>query len=314
MGRLVQGVWQKEPVNPDTKDGEYQRQEQKFRHSLDEKSGFPAAPQRYHLYVSYACPWAHRALIMRSLKGLEDVISCSVVSPWMLDEGWEFNPQFPEATEDHLYQKKYLRELYVQADPKFSGRVTVPVLWDKDTQKIVNNESEDLLRILNSSFNSWATKNPELDIYPQKLRSEIHQINELVYHQVNNGVYKTGFARTQEAYEHNFVPLFEALETLERKLENRDFLVGNILTEADIRLYTTLVRFDPVYYSHFKCNKRRLVDFPNLWAHTCRLHQIPEISSTFFLDHIKTHYFGSHETLNPTRIIPLGPEFVFTEA
>lgn len=306
MGRLVNGVWQKEPVNPETKDGEYQRQEQEFRNDLSGE--FQPEANRYHLYVSYACPWAHRALIMRSLKGLEDVISCSVVSPWMMDEGWEFDPEFPGATEDHLHQKKYLRDLYTLAAPQFSGRVTVPVLWDKKSQQIVNNESEDLLRILNSSFKSLATKNQDLDVYPTELRDEIHEVNELVYHKINNGVYKTGFARTQEAYEHNYYPLFEALESLEKRLEGKSYLVQNQLTEADIRLYTTLVRFDAVYYSHFKCNKKRITDFPNLQGLTKRLHQVPEIRSTFSLEHIKTHYYGSHETLNPTRIIPVGPE------
>lgn len=308
MGRLVEGVWKKEPVNPETKDGEYQRQEQEFRDVLDADGDFAPEPNRYHLYVSYACPWAHRTLIMRSLKGLEKVISVSVVSPWMLDEGWQFDPDFPEATQDHLHQKKYLRELYVLAAPEFSGRVTVPLLWDKKTDKIVNNESEDLLRVLNSSFNPWATKNQQLDVYPKEKRDEIHQVNELVYHKINNGVYKTGFARNQKAYEQNYHPLFEALETLEQRLQGRDFLVGHHLTEADIRLYTTLVRFDPVYYSHFKCNKKRILDYPNLWRYTRKIHQIPEISSTFSLNHIKTHYYGSHEALNPSRIIPVGPE------
>lgn len=306
MGRLVNGVWHKGPLNPKTKDGEFKRQEQVFRNTLTGE--FQPQAHRYHLYVSYACPWAHRALIMRSLKGLEDAISCSVVSPWMLEEGWEFDPNFPGSTEDHIHQKKYLKDLYTLAAPQFSGRVTVPVLWDTKTDKIVNNESEDLLRILNSSFNSLATKNQQLDVYPSNLRDEIHEVNKLVYHKINNGVYKTGFALTQKAYEDNYYPLFEALETLEEKLAGQSYLVGNQLTEADIRLYTTLVRFDAVYYSHFKCNKKRISDLPNLWAHTKNLHQVPEIRSTFSLEHIKTHYYGSHEGLNPTRIIPVGPE------
>jgi putative glutathione S-transferase len=306
VGRLENGVWKKESVNPKTKDGEYKRQEQEFRDELGEK--FPPEPNRYHLYVSYACPWAHRVLIMRSLKGLEDVISCSVVSPWMLEEGWEFDPDYLHSTPDDLHHKKYLRELYTLAAPEFSGRVTVPVLWDKKTNSIVNNESEDLIRIINSSFNAFATKNQDLDVFPENLQEEIKEVNELVYHQINNGVYKTGFARTQKAYEHNYFPLFEALESLEARLEGQEYLVQGQFTEADIRLYTTLVRFDAVYYSHFKCNKKRIKDLPNLCSLTKRIHQIPEIKSTFFLDHIKTHYYGSHESLNPTRIIPVGPE------
>lgn len=310
MGRLVEGKWIVEEVNPKTKDGEYQRQNQKFRSPIAPNSPHPPEKDRYHLYVSHACPWAHRTMIMRSLKGLKDIISVSVVSPWMLDQGWEFDPKYEGSTEDHLYQAKYLKDLYVKADNNFSGRVTVPVLWDKKRHEIVNNESSEIIRIFNESFNE-ITKNSN-DYYPEHLRDKIDEMNELTYESINNGVYKTGFAREQNAYEKHYRILFEALEKIEKTLDDkRDFLISNQLTEADIRLFTTLIRFDCVYYSHFKCNYKRIIDYPNLRRFTQKMMGIKEISETLNFDHIKTHYYGSHETLNPLGIIPLGPqEFV----
>jgi glutathionyl-hydroquinone reductase len=305
MGRLVKGQWQVEPVNPKTADGEYQRQEQHFRDLIEPSGRFKPETNRYHLYISLACPWAHRALIFRSLKGLEDHLSVSTVGPWMLDDGWEFKQDFPETTGDSLYDLTYLRELYVKADANFTGRVTVPVLWDKKEKTIVNNESEEIIRILNSAFDSL-TSNKE-DFYPIELREEIHYWNEQVYEPLNNGVYKTGFATTKDAYEKNYQTLFQALDKLEAHLKDREYLVGERLTEADIRLFTTLVRFDCVYYSHFKCNRQRIRDYKELHRYTLSLYNHPKIKPTVNFDHIKTHYFGSHETLNPTRIIPLGP-------
>ncbi len=302
MGRLIDGKWTVEEVNPKTKDGEYQRQVQKFRNQLapeEVESG------RYHLYVSYACPWAHRAIIMLNLKELNSEIDISVVGPWMLEDGWEFVQNFPEVTGDKLYRLKYLRELYVKADSKFSGRVTVPILWDKKEETIINNESSEIIRIFNSSFNHL-TGNKD-DYYPNELRSEIDHWNEQTYESINNGVYKTGFARTQEAYEKNYSALFDQLEVIEKHLEDKDYLVGNTLTEADIRLFPTLVRFDCVYHGHFKCNKKRIKDFKNLHRYTLNIYNHPKIKPTLFFDHIKTHYYGSHETLNPSRIVPLGP-------
>lgn len=301
MGRLIKGQWCVEPVNPDNEDGEYQRQEQAFRQTQIE-----ADPERYHLYVSLACPWAHRVLIMRSLKGLEEILPVSVVSPWMLEQGWSFAQDHPGTTGDSLYQLTHLKDLYIKADPQFSGRVTVPVLWDKKNQTIINNESAELVRILNDQFNEFA-QNP-VDYSPLSLREEIDKINELTYEAINNGVYKTGFARKQEVYENHLQVLFERLNYFEDYLKKRDFLVGDRLTEADIRLFTTLVRFDCVYFGHFKCNLKQLREFPELHRYTRNLLAIPEIKKTVDFGHIKTHYYGSHETLNPSRIIPAGPE------
>lgn len=305
MGRLVKGKWQVEPVNPETDDGEYQRQVQHFRDSITPNGRFAPQSNRYHLYISLACPWAHRALIFRALKGLEDHISVSTVGPWMLDDGWEFKQDFPETTGDPLYKLTYLRELYVKADAQFTGRVTVPVLWDKKEETIVNNESEEIIRLFNSSFDTL-TSNKD-DFYPEDLREEIHYWNEQIYEPINNGVYKTGFATAKKAYEKNYHILFEALDKLEDHLKGKNYLVGDRLTEADIRLFTTLVRFDCVYYAHFKCNRQRIRDFKELHRYTLNLYNHPQIRPTVNFDHIKTHYFGSHETLNPTRIIPLGP-------
>lgn len=296
--------------------GEFTRSESTFRNWVT-KDGSPgssgvgdfiAEPGRYHLYVSYACPWAHRTLIFRALKGLEDVISVSVVHPLMPEESWVF-AEYPGATKDHVNQAHFLYENYRLADPQFNGLVTVPVLWDKKKRTIVNNESSEIIRMLNSAFNDYAKS--DIDYYPDSLRQDIDSINSLVYHDVNNGVYRCGFATTQDAYNRAFDRLFDALEELEARLSLRRYLVGNQITEADWRLFTTLVRFDAVYYSHFKANKKRLIDYSNLWSYARELYQVPGVAQTVNMDHIKTHYFGSHRSINPTGIIPKGPEIDF---
>ena len=273
--------------------------------------GFAAEPGRYHLYVSYACPWAHRALIFRTLKGLQDVISVSVVHPLMPSESWVFG-EYPGATEDHINHAHYLYENYLKADPDFDGLVTVPLLWDKKQETIVNNESSEIIRMFNSAFDDYTES--ELDLYPESLRDEIDAINETVYHNINNGVYRAGFATTQSAYDEAFDQLFDTMDELEVLLSRQRYLVGDQITEADWRLFTTLVRFDAVYYNHFKTNKKRLIDYPNLWAYTRELYQVPGVAETVNMDHIKYHYFGSHKSINPTGIVPKGPDIDFTLA
>jgi putative glutathione S-transferase len=292
--------------------GEFIRWESGFRHWVTAEGrpgpsgegGFQAEPGRYHLYVSYACPWAHRTLILRTLKGLEDLISVSVVHPVMPAESWVFG-DYPGATPDHLHGFDKLLQLYQQCAPDFDGVVTVPVLYDKQRQTIVNNESSEIIRMLNSAFDAWG--DAELDLYPTGLRAEIDAINAMVYDKVNNGVYRTGFAATQAAYEAAFDQLFEALDELEARLARQRYLVGDRLTEADWRLFPTLLRFDPVYHGHFKCNLRRIADYPNLSGWMRDIHQRPGVAETVGLAHIKTHYYGSHETLNPSGVIPAGP-------
>ena len=292
-------------------EGEFVRAESSFRNWITPDGRFTAEPNRYHLYVSHACPWAHRTMILRTLKGLEDVISVSVVHPLMPSESWVFG-KYPCATEDHVNGANFLYENYLKANPKFNGLVTVPVLWDKKTETIVNNESSEIIRMLNSAFDEYA-KNRSLDFYPEALREEIDLINELIYENVNNGVYRAGFATTQTAYEKAYNQLFDTLDELEERLSSQRYLVGNQITEADWRLFTTLVRFDAVYYSHFKTNKKRLIDYPNLWGYTRDLYQVPGVAQTVNMDHIKTHYFGSHSSINPTGIVPRGPEIDFLQ-
>ena len=274
------------------------------------ESGFAAEPGRYHLYVSYACPWAHRTLIFRTLKGLENIISVSVVHPLMPAQSWVFG-EYPGATEDHINNATYLYENYHKANPYFDGLVTVPVLWDKKLGTIVNNESSEIIRMLNSEFNDFAVS--DVDYYPEELRKEIDAINEMVYEHINNGVYRTGFATTQEAYDLAFEQLFNTLDELEQRLSKQRYLVGKQITEADWRLFTTLVRFDAVYYNHFKTNKKRLIDYPNLWDYTRELYQIPGVAETVNMDHIKCHYFASHKSINPAGIIPKGPVIDFMQ-
>lgn len=312
MGLLVEGEWKDVWYDTKPSKGQFVRPQSRFRSYVtrdgrpgsEGEGGFEAESGRYHLYVSYACPWAHRTLIFRKLKGLEPHISLSVVHYRMLENGWEFHPE-DGATEDHLFGSDALWQVYKQADAKYSGRVTVPVLWDKKRRTIVNNESAEIIRMFNSAFNGITGNS--LDFYPEDLRPEIDALNSRVYDAVNNGVYKCGFATTQEAYEENFNKLFTMLDELESRLEGNEYLFGERLTEADIRLFTTLVRFDPVYVGHFKCNLRRIADYPNLYRFLKTIYNHPGVAETVNFTHIKNHYYQSHRTINPTGIVPVGP-------
>ena len=317
MGQLVNGEWSSEWYDTSKSGGAFKRDTSRFRNWVTAdgsagpsgEGGFKAEAGRYHIYVSYACPWAHRTLIFRALKGLDGLIDVSVVHPEMLDDGWTFATDFDGATGDKLHGSKFMRDVYTRADPQISGRVTVPVLWDKAQGKIVSNESAEIIRMLNSAFDGL-TGNTD-DYYPENLRSQIDEVNARIYDEVNNGVYKSGFATTQEAYEKAVYPLFEALDWLEERLSTRRYLMGDTLTEADWRLFTTLVRFDSVYHLHFKCNRRRIVDYPALWAYTRDLYQHPGVAQTVRMDHIVRHYHYSHDTINPNRIIPINPVLDF---
>jgi putative glutathione S-transferase len=299
--------------------GEFVRWESSFRHWVTPDGvpgpsgdgGFAAAPGRYLLYVSYACPWAHRTLILRELKGLQEVIPVVVVHPVMPAESWVFG-DFPGSTPEPLHGFSRLAQLYAHAQNDFSGVVTVPVLYDRQRDTIVNNESSEIVRMFNSAFDRWG--DDRVDLYPAPLRKEIDRINDFVYQRINNGVYRAGFATTQGAYDEAVTLLFSALDELEDRLARQPFLAGAQISEADWRLFTTLVRFDAVYYGHFKCNLRRLVDYPNLWSYTRALYQWPGIAGTVRLDHIKTHYYASHPWINPNGIVPLGPELAFNQA
>lgn len=304
MGLLVAGEWRHDWYDTTSTGGRFVRPTTTFRRWIGAGRDFPPEAGRYHLYVSYACPWAHRTLIYRHLKGLEEVVGLSVVEPLMLDNGWEF-----AEGGDPVNGARSLWQLYVKAQPDYSGRTNVPMLWDKKTNAIVNNESGDIIRMFDTGFGALA-RGPVF--YPEELKADIDAINEDVYTNVNNGVYRAGFATTQAAYEEGYDALFRALDQLEARLRDRSFLLGERVTEADWRLLTTLLRFDAVYYGHFKCNRNRLVDFPELWDYTRTLVQVPGIAGTLRLDHIKTHYYGSHRTINPTGIVPEGPELDFT--
>ncbi len=312
MGRLVDGKWQDVWYDTKATKGRFERSQSQFRNWVTAdgsagptgKGGFKAEAARYHLYVSYACPWAHRTLIFRKLKKLENLISVSVVDYLMLENGWEFKKR-DGATGDDLFGSDYLYQVYLKADPNYSGRVTVPVLWDKQQNTIVSNESAEIIRMMNSAFDELTGS--DLDLYPAQLRHEIDALNAIIYDRVNNGVYKAGFATTQEAYEEAVVALFETLDMLDQRLETSRYLFGSELTEADWRLFTTLLRFDPVYVGHFKCNIRRIADYPNLSGYLRDLYQQPGVAETCNLLHIKNHYYGSHKTINPTGIIPVGP-------
>ncbi len=287
--------------------GRFARQTSAFRDwvTADGSSGYPAESGRYHLYVSLACPWAHRTVILRELKGLQDAIGLSVVDPIRDEDGWKFTGA-PGTTPDDVNGWTYLSEGYLASDPAFDARITVPVLWDKQTRRVVNNESADIIVMLNSAFDAFAS-DPDLDLYPDALRSEIDAINETVYENVNNGVYRSGFASTQEAYEEAVFPLFDTLDELEQRLASRRFLLGEHQTLADWRLFTTLVRFDPVYVGHFKCNLRRIADYPNLSGYLRDLYQTPGVAATVDLDQIKRHYYMTHGGINPSGIVPAGP-------
>ena len=299
MGLLVEGKWVDRWYDTSKTGGRFERKPTSFHDwvGADGSTRFPAEEGRYHLYVGLACPWAHRTLIVRALKGLESAIPVHAVDPLMLEDGWTLSEEG---------QPSFLREVYVKADPAYTGRVTVPVLWDTVTGTIVNNESSEIIRMFNHGFDAFADA-PALDFYPEGLRKQIDEVNERVYRGVNNGVYRAGFAVTQEAYEEAVADVFDTLDWLEQRLATRRYLVGGTITEADWRLFTTLARFDAVYYSHFKCNVRRLVDYPSLHGYLLDLFQVPGVSETLSLEQIKLHYFGSHRSINPTGIVPVGP-------
>ena len=313
MGLLVDGQW----YDTDASDGRFQREESGFRNWITADGsagpsgigGFKAEPNRYHLYVSLACPWAHRTMIYRKLKGLEDMISVSVVHPFMGENGWTF-AEGEGVVADPVLNANYLYEVYTAANPDYTGRVTVPTLWDKKTNTIVSNESSEIIRMFDSAFDEVGALPG--DCTPSALLADIEAMNDLIYPAINNGVYRTGFATTQAAYEEAVVEIFDALDILEQRLEAQRYLTGDTITEADWRLFTTLVRFDAVYVGHFKCNIRRIIDYPNLWGYLRDLYQVPGIAETVDMDHIKEHYYGSHANINPTRIVPVGPYLDFT--
>lgn len=313
MGLLIDGKWQDKGYDTKATQGKFVRSESQFRNWITPDgtagptgtAGFKAEPGRYHLYVSLACPWAHRTLIFRKLKKLEDAISVSVIHHFMDKDGWTF-VQEDGATGDTLYGLDFLHQIYTKADPTYSGRVTVPVLWDRQQETIVSNESAEIIRMFNSAFD--ALGDSALDFYPQPLRTEIDRLNAMIYPAVNNGVYRAGFATSQAAYEEAFGELFATLDRLDTLLGTQRYLAGGRITEADWRLFTTLVRFDPVYVGHFKCNLRRIADYPNLSNYLRDLYQVPGVAETVNMRHIKAHYYGSHRNINPTGIVPLGPD------
>ena len=309
-GMMVEGKWTNEEYQQDQK-GRFQRNPTTFRNQItaDGSSGFPAVSNRYHLYVSYACPWAHRTLIMLQLKGLTEAISISVVDPLMAEDGWSFS-NFPGTIPDTVNHARYLREVYAIADAKYTGRVTVPILWDKQTASIVNNESREIIRMFDTQFGDIAQN--QINLYPHELQEKIDRAIDDIYDPINNGVYKAGFAKSQEAYEEAVKKLFVALDYWEEILAQQDYLCGDSLTEADICLFTTLFRFDAVYYVHFKCNLRHIWDYPNLWNYVKKIYQQPQIKATCNLEHIKLHYYQSHPHINPSGIVPYGPAIEFT--
>ncbi|MEO1733277.1 MAG: glutathione S-transferase family protein [Pseudomonadota bacterium] len=317
MGLLVDGKWHDQWYDTKSTGGAFKRSAAQFRNWITPdgtagesgRAGFKAEADRYHLYVSYACPWAHRTLIFRQLKGLADLITVSAVHPDMLDKGWTFERDEAGATGDTLFDFDFAHQVYTKADPAYSGRVTVPILWDKAQSTIVSNESSEIIRMFNSAFDG-VTGNTT-DYWPIAMRDEIEAVNARIYDSLNNGVYKSGFATTQSAYEAAVFPLFDTLDWLEDRLATRRYLMGDRVTEADWRLFTTLVRFDPVYHLHFKCNRKRLVDYPNLWAYTRELYQWSGVAQTVNMSHIVRHYHYSHDSINPHRIIPINPELDF---
>ena len=319
MGQLVEGVWQDVWYDTKSTGGAFKRTNATYRNWITPdgtpgpsgEGGYKAESGRYHLYVSHACPWAHRTMIFRALKGLSEHITVSVVHPDMLSEGWTFETDDQGATGDTLFGLPFLRDIYTKDDPTVSTRVTVPVLWDKTRNRIVSNESSEIIRMFNSAFDQ-ITGNRD-DYWPASLREAIEPVNARIYSPLNNGVYKSGFATTQAAYDAEVTPLFETLDWLEDRLSTRRYLMGPTLTEADWRLFTTLIRFDPVYHGHFKCNRARIVDYPNLWAYTRELYQWPGVAETVKMSHIVRHYHYSHESINPHRIVSIGPEIDYRE-
>jgi putative glutathione S-transferase len=317
MGLLIDGVWHDQWYDTKASGGSFQRKEAQFRNWVTADGsagpsgteGFKAESGRYHLYVSYACPWAHRALIFRTLKGLTEHIDISVVHPDMLSDGWTFETDTYGANGDALFGLPFARDIYTRADATFTGRVTIPILWDKAQNTIVSNESSEIIRMFNSAFDEVTGSTS--DYWPTELRDAIAPVNDRIYDTLNNGVYKSGFATTQEAYDAAVHPLFDTLDWLEDRLSQNRYLMGDQITEADWRLFTTLVRFDCVYHLHFKCNRKRIIDYDNLWAYTRELYQWPGVAETVNMDHIVRHYHYSHETINPNRIIPINPDTDF---
>ncbi|WP_070989152.1 glutathione S-transferase family protein [Halofilum ochraceum] len=319
MGLLIDGVWHDQWYDTKSTGGRFKRESPQYRNWITPdgapgptgEGGFPAASGRYHLYVSLACPWAHRALIFRRLKGLEEAIGVSVVHPHMLENGWEYAADTSddmhrfEGTGDPVNGARYHHQLYTMVDPHYTGRVTVPLLWDRERATIVSNESADIIRMFNSGFVGVAGN--DADFYPEDLRETIEAINEPIYHRINNGVYKTGFATTQDAYEEAFDDLFAELDHVDARLADNRYLCGERITEADWRLFTTLIRFDAVYVGHFKCNRQRIADYPNLSGYLRELYQWPGVRETVNFEHIKQHYYYSHGNINPTRVVPKGP-------
>lgn len=304
MGLLVNGNWQDKWYDTKSSGGKFIRSTSQFRNFISKQGDFKPETNRYHLYVSYACPWAHRSLIYRSLKKLESHISISVVNPYMLENGWTFD-DYPGVIIDSLYNSKYLYQIYLKANPEYTGRVTVPILWDKKMETIVSNESSEIIRMLNSEFNDLTgdTNN----FYPSDKQKEIDEINNYIYERINNGVYKTGFATSQDVYEDEVNKLFEGLDFIENLLNQNQYLLGNQILECDLRLIPTLLRFDSVYVGHFKCNLKRIYDYPNMSKYLEKFKKIEGMSELINMDHIKTHYYGSHKTINPTGVIPTGP-------
>lgn len=309
MHQFVDGDWV--PAYEATDDeGEFDRQETSFRDRIEEgDSEFSPESGRYHLYVSYACPWAHRTLVTRALKGLEDAISVDVVDPYRDEDGWQFTPEKDGCTPDTANGFEYLRETYVAADPNYTGRVTVPVLWDTKRETIVNNESEEIMRMLDTALDRFSTR--DVDLYPENYQDEIDRIIEEIYHPINNGVYRAGFAESQEAYEQAVGELFDALDHWNDVLSEQRYLAGSVLTEADIAMFTTLIRFDDVYHTHFKCNRRKISEYPSLWNYLKELYQLPGVAETVNLDHIREHYYTTQTDINPKRIVAVGPDHAF---
>ena len=318
MGLLQNGKWVDQWYDTKSSGGRFERQAAHFRNWITKdgkagptgSGGFNAEPGRYHLYVSLACPWAHRTMIFRAIKGLDRMISVSVVHWYMVEHGWTFD-LVDGVIPDTVNGVQFLHQIYTKADSKYSGRVTVPILWDRKTETIVSNESSEIIRMFNSAFDHVGAFIG--DYYPRELRKAIDSLNDRIYHTLNNGVYRCGFATTQEAYEEVVGPLFDTLDALEEVLYSNRYLTGDQITEADWRLFTTLIRFDPVYFGHFKCNIRRIIDYPNLWNYLRDLYQQPGIADTVNMEHVKNHYYASHATINPSRVVPNGPDIDFME-
>jgi len=320
VNMFVDGEWRTDAYEFTDDDGEFDREETTFRNWVggegvrageapDPDATFPVEAGRYHLYVSLACPWAHRTLVTRALKGLEDAVSVDVVDPYRDDDGWQFTPEKEGCTGDSVNGFDYLREAYVAADPEYTGRVTVPVLWDKQEGTIVNNESEEVMRMLDVAFDDLATR--DVDLYPEGYREAVDETIEAIYDPINNGVYRAGFADTQAAYENAVGELFDALDHWESVLDDRRFLAGDRLTEADVAMFTTLVRFDDVYHTHFKCNRRKISEYPNVWNYLLELTQLPGVAGTVNMEHIREHYYTTHTDINPKRIVAVGPDHDF---